>query len=62
MEKLGEAAACAVKRLHLDHRMIQAAVGAGVSLKEGFEVAGDRVSFDKAAGLWSVTSAEVRAT
>jgi hypothetical protein len=23
VEKLGEAAACAVKRIHLDHRMIQ---------------------------------------
>ena len=59
VEKLGEAAACAVKRTNLDYRMIQAAQGAGATLKEHFEVSGDRVSFDREAGLWTVTSASV---
>ena len=59
VEKIGEAAACAVKRLHLDHRMVQAATRVGVTLKEGFEVHGDRVAFDAKTGLWTVTSAEV---
>lgn len=58
VEKLGEAAACAVKRTNLDFRIVQAAKRVGANYKEGFEVDGDRVSFDKTAGLWSVTSAD----
>ena len=38
----------------------QAATRVGVTLKEGFEVHGDRVSFDAKSGLWTVTSAEAR--
>lgn len=58
VEKLGEAAACAVKRIHLDHRMIQAATRQGAELKEQFEVDGSRVKFSQAEGLWTVTSAK----
>ena len=53
--KLGQAAACAVKRIHLDTRVAKNAARAGAELKEGWEVT-DAV-FDKAAGLWTVTSA-----
>ena len=41
-------------------RMVQAATGVGVTLKEGFEVHGDRVAFDAQSGLWTVKSATVR--
>ena len=54
-EKLGEAAACAVKRINLDMRTARCAQRAGADLKEGWEVQG--ASFDKATGLWTVTSA-----
>lgn len=37
-EKLGEAACCAVKRIHLDARIARRAATAGADLKEGFEV------------------------
>lgn len=40
---------------------LQAAAAAGTTLKEGFEVQGEKVSFNKASGMWTVTSAEVRA-
>lgn len=54
-EKLGEAACCAVKRINLDNRIAKKAKSAGADLKEGFEVTG--ATFDKEAGLWTVTSA-----
>ena len=41
---------------------LQAATRVGVTLKEGFEVHGDRVAFDAQSGLWTVTSAEVRSS
>lgn len=37
---------------------VQAAKRVGANYREGFEVNGDCVSFDKTAGLWSVTSAD----
>lgn len=58
MEKLGEAAACAVKRIHLDMRMAYAARRAGADLKEDFEVTG--TNFDQQQGLWTVSSSDVR--
>ena len=60
VEKLGEAAACAVKRIHLDTRMIHKARDTGAELREKFEVTSDGVAFDAASGLWSVPSTEVR--
>ena len=60
MEKLGEAAACAVKRIHLDERMAKCAERAGATLHEEFEV-GDDVTFSHETGLWTVKSVEVRA-
>ncbi|KAG2447445.1 hypothetical protein HYH02_007770 [Chlamydomonas schloesseri] len=53
--KLGEAACCAVKRINLDIRVAKNAARAGADLKEKFEVTG--ATFDKASGLWTVTSA-----
>jgi hypothetical protein len=38
VEKLGEAAACAVKRTNLDFRIVQAAKRVGATYHEGFEV------------------------
>lgn len=55
-EKLGEAACCAVKRINLDMRVARCAARSGAKLKEGFEVTD--ASFDKSAGLWTVTSAK----
>lgn len=55
-KKLGQAAACAVKRINLDVRIARCAQRTGADLKEGFEVV-DAV-FDKSAGLWIVTSAK----
>lgn len=52
----GEAACCAVKRINLDKRIASSAVRAGATLKEGYEVMD--ASFDKASGLWTVTSAK----
>jgi hypothetical protein len=37
-EKLGQAACCAVKRIHLDARIAKRAAAVGANLKEGFEV------------------------
>eukprot|EP00878_Enallax_costatus_P002001 GHUV01002165.1.p1 GENE.GHUV01002165.1~~GHUV01002165.1.p1 ORF type:complete len:505 (+),score=139.44 GHUV01002165.1:44-1516(+) len=54
-EKLGEAACCAVKRINLDSRIAKKAASAGADLTEGFEVTG--ATFDKEAGLWTVTAA-----
>lgn len=58
VEKLGEAAACAVKRINLDMRMAYAARKAGAELREEFEVTG--ADFDKQQGLWTVCSSTVR--
>uniref|UniRef100_A0A7S0UUD0 FAD-binding domain-containing protein n=1 Tax=Polytomella parva TaxID=51329 RepID=A0A7S0UUD0_9CHLO len=54
-QKLGEAAACAVKRIILDNRVAKCAARTGADLKENFEVTG--ATFDKETGLWTVTSA-----
>eukprot|EP01025_Chloroclados_australasicus_P014356 TRINITY_DN1671_c0_g1_i1.p1 TRINITY_DN1671_c0_g1~~TRINITY_DN1671_c0_g1_i1.p1 ORF type:complete len:510 (-),score=63.81 TRINITY_DN1671_c0_g1_i1:358-1845(-) len=54
VEKLGEAAAGAVKRIHLDTRIAAAAKNAGADLKENWEVSGATYDADK--GLWTVTS------
>lgn len=37
-EKLGQAACCAVKRIHLDARIAKRAAAVGADLKENFEV------------------------
>ncbi|CEM28377.1 unnamed protein product [Vitrella brassicaformis CCMP3155] len=52
VEKLGNAAACAVKRLHLDMRMAFAARDAGASLLEEQDVIG--AEFDDSRGIWTV--------
>lgn len=56
---MGEAAAAAVKRTHLDERIAKCALRAGADLKEGFEVTKGSTIFDREKGLWKVTSAEV---
>ena len=61
MEKIGEAAACAVKRIHLDVRMARAAARTGADFKEEFEVTFD-VAFDSESGLWTVPSSDVGPT
>ena len=38
---------------------MQSAVAVGATLKEGFEVMGEQVSFSEKTGLWTVTSAKV---
>lgn len=53
--KLGEAACCAVKRINMDVRIARCAARSGADLKEGFEVT--TATFDRAAGIWTVTSA-----
>ena len=58
VEKLGEAAACAVKRINLDMRMAYAARKAGAELREEFEVTA--ADFDKQQGLWTVAASNVR--
>ena len=57
VEKLGEAAACAVKRINLDMRMAYAARRAGAELREEFEVTA--ADFDQQQGLWTVSSGNV---
>ena len=54
-EKLGRAACAAVKRIHLDARMVQAAQKAGAELTEEFDV--DDAVFDAEKGIWTVSSA-----
>lgn len=54
-QKLGTAAACAVKRINLDVRVARCAQRSGAELKEGFEVT--NAVFNKVTGLWTVTSA-----
>lgn len=55
-QKLGQAAACAVKRINLDIRIAKTAAKTGAKLMEGFEV--ETAVFDKATGIWTVTSAK----
>ena len=57
MEKLGTAAACAVKRINLDKRMAMAAKRQGAELREGFEVT--EAELDRERGLYRVVSADV---
>ncbi|GMH39603.1 hypothetical protein BSKO_07501 [Bryopsis sp. KO-2023] len=54
VEKIGEAACCAVKRINLDERMARCAARAGADLKENFDVVD--ATFDKEKGLWTVTA------
>ncbi len=58
-EKLGGAAACAVKRTNLDKRIAWKARDTGADLKEGFEVGKQNPTFDEEEGLWTVSSSEV---
>jgi len=51
-KKLGQAAACAVKRLNLDKRIAWQARKTGANLMENFTVTD--ASFDKEKGMWSV--------
>lgn len=53
-QKIGEAAACAIKRIHLDDRLVKHAQTSGVHLKEGFEVIDAK--FDQKERLWTVTA------
>ena len=55
-----KAAACAVKRVHLDVRVARAAQRAGARLLEGFEV-GAGVRFDPGEGMWAVQAEDGRA-
>lgn len=57
VEKLGTAAACAVKRINLDKRMAMAATRQGAELREGFEVT--EAELDRERGLYRVVSADV---
>jgi flavin-dependent dehydrogenase len=56
VHQLGSAAACAVKRIHLDEKVARCAARAGADLKENFEVDGDTVFFNKETQLWTVKS------
>ncbi len=60
-ERLGGAAACAVKRTNLDKRIAWKARDVGAELKEGFEVGKENPTFNKQSGLWTVKSTGVRA-
>ena len=51
---VGKSVACAIKRVHLDDKVAKAAVRAGASLKEGYEVNADAVAFDSSTGMWTV--------
>ena len=55
VHELGESAACAIKRYHLDNAVAKKAAEAGANLMEKFEVGND-VTFDEAEGLWTVKS------
>ena len=55
VHQVGHAVACAIKRVHLDDKVVKAATKAGAHFKQGFEVGKD-VSFDKETGLWTVKS------
>jgi flavin-dependent dehydrogenase len=52
--QLGAAAVIAIRRIHLDHRIVQAAQAAGAHLIERFDVAG--ATLDRTAGAWTVGS------
>lgn len=54
-QKLGEAAAAAVKRINLDKRIAWKARDTGCDLRERFEVTD--ATFNKDTGLWTVKSA-----
>jgi len=56
IHQIGKAAACAVKRIHLDEKVAHAAKRAGADFKENFEVDGDTVTFNKETQLWTVKS------
>jgi hypothetical protein len=56
-EKLGQAACCAVKRIHLDARIAKRAAAVGAHLKEGFEVGG---GVGRVCGWWGWGAAEKR--
>ncbi|KAL4514155.1 hypothetical protein Ndes2526B_g09305 [Nannochloris sp. 'desiccata'] len=56
VHQIGKAAACAVKRIHLDEKVAHAARRAGADLKENFEVDSDSVTFNKETQLWTVKS------
>ena len=58
-ERLGGAAACAVKRTHLDARMAWKARDSGAELREGFEVGAANPALDRQSGLWTVESTDV---
>ena len=58
-EKLGGAAACAVKRTNLDKRIAWKARDTGADLQEGFEVGKENPALDQEKGLWTVKSSEV---
>lgn len=53
VHQLGESAACAIKRIHLDNAVAKKAKEAGAQLMEKFEV-GDDVKYDEVTGLWTV--------
>jgi flavin-dependent dehydrogenase len=53
VHELGESAACAIKRYHLDNAVAKKAAEAGAELMEKFEVGND-VTFDAEKGLWTV--------
>ena len=55
VHELGESAACAIKRYHLDNAVAKKAQEAGAQLMEKFEVGND-VTFDEEKGLWTVKS------
>ena len=61
-EKLGGAAACAVKRTNLDKRIAWKARDTGADLQEGFEVGKENPVLDREKGLWTVHSSEVLAS
>lgn len=56
VHQLKSAAACAIKRVHLDDKVAKAAKAAGAHFKEGFEVNSKEVTFNKETGIWTVKS------
>jgi geranylgeranyl reductase family protein len=51
---IGSSPVIAIRRIHLDHRIVQAAQAAGAQLIERFDVA--EATLDRAAGLWTIRS------
>lgn len=62
VHEVGQAVACAIKRIHLDEKVARAAARAGADLREGFEVDATTVVFDKDTGLWTVKSTATSGT